>query len=58
MQVSHDAQNVLLFVLAIPYLGVTLLLLFRARGKQAAYLRKFPPVDGMPLDAFKRRSSI
>jgi hypothetical protein len=53
MNVSHDAQSVLLIVLATPWLGVAILLLLRARSKQAAYLRQFPPVDGIPLDALR-----
>jgi hypothetical protein len=36
-------------VFFILWIGVGIILFFRARAKQVAYLKRFPPVEGVPL---------
>ncbi len=43
-------QNILAVALVIAWTGVLMVLFIRAREKQRAYLRRFPPVEGVPLD--------
>jgi hypothetical protein len=44
-------QQIFPYVVVILWVGGALVLFSRARVKQRAYLRRFPPVDGFPLDA-------
>lgn len=45
-------QEVLPFILFVLWGGVIAAQFVRARAKQRAYLRRFPPVDGVPLDSY------
>src|SRR5260221_623723 len=45
-------QNVLAVAFVITWLGGTAVLFFRYRAKQRAYLHRFPPVEGVPLDMY------
>jgi hypothetical protein len=45
-------QNVLLVAFMAIWFGGMIALFFRYRIKQRAYLRRFPPVDGIPLDMY------
>lgn len=49
MYLSPTAQNIVSFMLmAIWFIGMFVLYL-RLRAKQVAYLKRFPPVEGVPL---------
>src|SRR5260370_41787430 len=41
-------QNILAVALVIAWTGVLMVLFIRAREKQRAYLRRFPPPGGVP----------
>ncbi len=50
--VFHIAQQLFPFAFAITWFGVEAVLFFRFRAKQRAYLHRFPPVEGVPLDMY------
>ena len=50
MYIPPATQNLLSLGLAAIWATGTITLYFRMRAKQAAYLRRFPPVEGVPLD--------
>lgn len=45
-------ERIFPFAFAISWFGVSAILWFRFRAKQRAYLHRFPPVDGVPLDMY------
>jgi hypothetical protein len=46
------AQQALPVILFAVWVCVIVAQFVRARAKQRAYLRRFPPVDGVPLDSY------
>lgn len=56
----HESEELLYAVLQqyggcvfyIAWMGGTVLLFLRSRAHQVAYLKKFPPVNGVPLEMF------
>lgn len=45
-------QDVFLLVVGVPWIGGGLLFFARAAAKQRAYLKHFPPVEGISLDTY------
>ncbi len=52
VRVGTDWQHILVAAGVITEFGGTLVLFIRARAKQREYLRRFPPVAGVPLDIY------
>jgi hypothetical protein len=49
---SRDGQNLLFAAFLITWFGGMAVGFFRYRAKQRAYLHRFPPVEGVPLDMY------
>ncbi len=53
MRVDSAWQNSIFYALQITWVGGAVLLYLRHLKRERAYLRHFPPVDGVPLDALR-----
>lgn len=49
MYLPPTVQNIVSLVLAAIWAVGSITLYFRMRAKQVAYLKRFPPVEGVPL---------
>ena len=52
MRVDAGWQNLAVAAFITMWLAGTVAMFFRYRAKQRAYLRRFPPVEGVPLDMY------
>jgi hypothetical protein len=50
LRINSDGQNILFAVVTLSWLVGMIALFFRFRAKQRTYLRRFPPVEGAPLE--------
>lgn len=50
MYIPPTAQNLISLTLAAIWVVGIVILYLRTRAKQIKYLRRFPPVNGVPLD--------
>jgi hypothetical protein len=50
MYLSPTVQHIVSLLLAAIWAVSSIILYFRTRAKQVAYLRRFLPVNGVPLD--------
>jgi len=53
---SEALQNLFFFALVATWFGGTILRWIRYRQAQRAYLRRFPPVEGYPLEEYLGRN--
>jgi hypothetical protein len=50
---AHVLAQICPWVFVVMYVSGGIVIYLRARAKQVAYLRQFPPVDGIPLHVYR-----